>query len=100
MGMNFTEEALELWNQLEEDEKEKWTTQLFCQKCNAEINVEDINVSIHEEQLALFHKCKQCENKEVRLIDVGLQDQKAIDHDFEQWVKSKKAAHPERFKDD
>ena len=90
--MNFTDEALEIWNGLSNEEQGEWTENLVCQKCKAEIDPANINGSIHEGQLALFHACSSCDNKEVRLIDVSLQSQKAIDDDFEQWVKAKEAA--------
>ncbi len=88
--MNFTDEAKEMWNKLSSEEQKEWTEDLFCQKCNIRIDPANINGSIHEGQLALFHACTGCDNKEVRLIDVFLQSQKAIDDDFEQWVKAKK----------
>lgn len=95
--MNFTDEALEQWNRLSKDEQRSWTENLFCQKCKAEIDAANINASIHEEQLALFHGCPQCGNKEVRLIDVSMQSQKAIDDDFAKWAESKKKERPELF---
>jgi hypothetical protein len=95
--MNFTDEALEFWNQLSETEQAEWTENLFCQKCKAEIDPANMNGSVHEGQLAFFHECSQCSNKEVRLVDVMEQSQKAIDDDFEKWAKSKRAARPELF---
>lgn len=97
MSGQFTPEALELWNQLSDEEKRSWTTDVCCQKCSKQIAGNDYNGSIYEGQLALFHECKSCGNKEVRLIDVTLENQKEIDDDFEQWLKAKKAAHPDRF---
>lgn len=96
--MNFTDEALEQWNRIPEQEQAEWTENLHCQKCKAEIDPEGINGSIHEGQLALFHECKQCMNKEVRLIDVSPQSQKSIDDDFEQWARSKREKRPDLFK--
>lgn len=96
--MNFTDEALEYWNRLSEEEQREWTTELFCQKCKAEINPDNINGSIYEDQLALFHECPMCMNKEVRLIDVNQLSQKAIDDDFEQWTKDKRKERPDLFK--
>jgi hypothetical protein len=90
--MNFTDEALEHWNKLSTEEQREWTENLTCQSCGAEIDANNINGSIYEEQLALFHECASCDNKEVRLVEINLQHQKAIDDDFEQWVKAKKAA--------
>ncbi len=98
MTSRFTGEALELWNQLSEEEKDAWTEGVYCQKCLTKIEKTDYNGSIYEEQLALFHMCSKCGNKEVRLIDVELQNQEAIDDDFERWKKQKQAEHPERFK--
>ena len=98
MSDNFTPEALELWKQISDEEKKLWTENVTCQKCSAKIGSGDFNGSIYEDQLALFHECKDCGNKEVRLIDVTLQNQKAIDDDFEQWLKAKKEADPDRFK--
>ncbi|MFH2133534.1 MAG: hypothetical protein ABIK68_24410 [bacterium] len=95
--MNFTDEAREQWDRLSEQAKSEWTENLFCQKCRCEIEVANINGSIYEGQLALFHNCPQCGNKEVRLIDVSPRNQQTIDEDFERWVKAKKAAHPELF---
>lgn len=95
--MNFTEEAQEQWDRLAKAEQEAWTKDLFCQKCKAEIEKANINGSIHEGQLALFHECTQCLNKEVRLIDVSLQSQKAIDDDFERWAAAKRKQRPELF---
>ncbi len=90
--MNFTDEALERWNKLSTEEQREWSEGLACQSCGAEINSANINGSIYEEQLALFHECASCDNKEVRIVEVNLQNQKVIDDDFEQWVKAKKAA--------
>lgn len=96
--MNFTDDALEYWNMLSEAEQQDWTMNLTCQKCKAEISPDNINGSIYEEQLALFHECPYCSNKEVRLIDVTQQSQKAIDDDFEKWAKVKRQQRPELFK--
>jgi len=99
MSIKFTDEALEHWNKISDEEKKAWTTDVTCQKCSAEINASDFSGSIHEGQLALFHMCEQCGNKEVRLIDVEPQQQQAIDDDFERWKQQKRAAHPDLFKD-
>lgn len=96
--MNFSDEALMMWNRLSEVEQKEWTQNLSCQKCKAEIDPANINGSIHEGQLALFHECRACSNKEVRLIDVQEQSQQAVDDDFEQWAKSKRAQRPDLFK--
>ncbi|MBU2509735.1 hypothetical protein KJ966_00280 [bacterium] len=98
MNIKITDEALPLWNRLSDEEKKSWTSNVTCQKCHKEINAADFSGSLYEGQLALFHMCTQCSNKEVRLIDVEGQTQKDIDDDFEQWVKAKKAAHPEKFR--
>ncbi len=95
--MKFTDEALEYWNRLSEEEQRDWTENLFCQKCKAEIDPTNINGSIYEERLALFHECPQCNNKEVRLIDISPQSQKTIDDDFEKWAKAKREARPDLF---
>lgn len=95
--MNFTDEAQVLWNQLSADEQREWLSDLFCQKCRAEIDPANINGSIYEEQLALFHECPQCRNKEVRLIDVHLQSQRSIDDDFERWAAAKRKSRPDLF---
>ncbi len=97
MSGKFTPEAQELWDQLSEEEKTQWTTNVTCQKCKKKIESNEYNGSIYEDQLALFHNCEGCGNKEVRLIDVNLVNQKEIDDDFDQWLKAKKAAHPDRF---
>jgi hypothetical protein len=96
--MNFTDEAKELWNQLSEAEQNNWTENVVCQRCFAEIQKEGFNASVYEESLALFHLCK-CGNKEVRLIDVSMQNQKAIDDDFEAWKNAKLKAREEQSKD-
>jgi len=96
--MNFTDEALELWDRLSADEQREWISGLYCQQCKAEINPDMINVSIHEDQLALFHECPQCRNREVRLIDPALRSQKAIDDDFERWARAKRDARPDLFR--
>jgi len=98
MTNRFTGEALTLWNKLSDDEKDAWTTGVSCQKCQFKIKKTDFSGSVFEGQLALFHECEQCGNKEVRLIDVEPQNQQEIDDDFERWKKQKQAEHPERFK--
>ncbi len=95
--MKFTDEARELWNKLNEEDQKAWTTNVSCQKCGTKIDKGDFSGSIYEEQLALFHRCPQCENKEVRLIAVDDTTQQEIDDDFERWLKSKKEQHPEKF---
>jgi hypothetical protein len=99
MTKRFTEEALALWNELSDEEQDVWTTGVSCQKCQTKIEKTDFNGSIYEGQLALFHECQQCSNKEVRLIDISPQNQQEIDDDFERWKKQKQAEHPERFND-
>ncbi len=89
--MNFTDEARELWNKLSNDDKEAWTSNVTCQKCSAGIDKNNFNASVYEGNLALFHECR-CGNKEIRLIDVTMQNQQAIDDDFEQWKKAKTKA--------
>ena len=98
MTNRFSGEALTLWNKLSDEEKDDWTTGVSCQKCQAKIEKTAFNGSVYEGQLALFHECEQCGNKEVRLIDVEPQNQQEIDDDFERWKKQKQAQHPERFK--
>ena len=93
MTLSFTDEALALWNKLNEEEKTAWTSNVACQKCYREIAGDNFNGSIYEGQLALFHMCKQCGNKEVRLIDVNQQTQQEIDDDFERWLQSKREKH-------
>lgn len=95
--MNFTEEASVLWDQLSEDEKRIWTANLNCQKCGEGINKNKINVSVHEGQIALFHMCRICGNKEVRLVEVDSRNQKEIDDDFNRWLEEKRKKHPEKF---
>jgi hypothetical protein len=90
--MNFTDDALVYWNKLSAEEQRDWSEGLVCQSCGTEIDSTNINGSIYEEQLALFHECPSCDNKEVRVVEVNVQHQQAIDDDFEQWVKAKKAA--------
>ncbi len=96
--MKFTNEAQELWDKLSEEDKTAWTSNVSCQKCQAEINKDDFSGSVYEDQLALFHECKMCSNKEVRLIDVEEHNQQEIDDDFDRWLKSKQKQHPEAFK--
>ncbi len=79
MTIKITDEALPLWNQLTEEEKESWTSDVTCQKCQKPVNANDFSGSLYEDQLALFHLCKQCGNKEVRLVEVVNQSQKQID---------------------
>ncbi len=97
MKIKITDEALPLWDQLSEEEQKNWTSNVTCQKCQKDINADGFSGSIYEDQLALFHMCKQCGNKEVRLIDVKEQVQADIDSDFEQWVKAKKASNPSKY---
>lgn len=97
MNIKITDEALPLWEKLTDQDKKSWTGNVTCQKCFKVIDANDFSGSLYEGQLALFHMCKQCGNKEVRLIDVKDQSQQAIDNDFEQWVKSKKTADPEKY---
>ena len=98
MTNHFTTEAQELWDQLSDEEQKLWIENGTCQKCSASIPKDGYNGSVFEGQLALFHECEECGNKEVRLIDVTLQNQKSIDDDFAQWVKAKEAQNPDRFK--
>ena len=95
--MKFTNEAKALWNKLSEEDQKAWTTNVSCQKCGTKINTDDFSGSVYEEQLALFHRCTECENKEVRLIAVDDTTQQEIDDDFDRWLKSKKEQHPEKF---
>lgn len=97
--MNITDEAKPHWDQLSEAEKTKWTANESCQSCHRKIPPEEFNVSISEEQLALFHMCPQCGTKEVRLIVIDERSQKEIDLDFEQWIQAKKKANPEKYGD-
>ncbi len=97
MKIKMTDEAQMLWSRLNQADQESWVTNTTCQKCSHPIEPTDFSGSIYEGQLALFHRCTQCDNKEVRLIDVEEQNQKAVDDDFEAWVKAKKAANPEKY---
>ena len=90
--MTFTEEAREYWDQLSEEEQQAWITHVTCQKCFAPIDPNEFKASVYEGQLALFHMCKTCGNKEVRLIDVNQKTQQEIDDDFARWLDSKQ--HP------
>lgn len=100
MKQNFTEEALALWNKIPEEDQVAWLSNVACQKCQATIDTSEFNGSMYEGQLALFHMCRECGNKEVRLIDIKQENQQAIDDDFERWKEQKKAANPGLFKDD
>lgn len=98
MNIKFTEEAQLLWDKLTEEEQRSWTTNRVCGKCQAEYPIDEFNGSIFEGQLALFHRCTICDNKEVRLIDPDQQTQAEIDDDFNRWLESKKKSHPDAFK--
>lgn len=98
MAPNLTEDARQLWDQLSETDKQSWTHGASCQQCSEPIDPDAFNGSVHEGQLALFHHCDICGNKEVRLIDVDPTRQEDIDDDFERWLQSKKEARPESFK--
>lgn len=98
MSGKFTEEALDIWNKLTDSEKETWTTNAFCQMCKAPIGKDDFNGSIHEGELALFHKCEQCGNREVRLIDTTNKKNQDIDNDFDNWARAKREKYPDALK--
>ncbi len=98
MSGEFTEEALEIWNTMTDAEKDSWTTGASCQMCKTPIGKNDFNGSIYEGELALFHNCEQCGNKEVRLVDVTKKKEKNIDDDFEAWAKAKREKYPDKFK--
>ncbi len=95
--MKFTDEAKVLWDQLSDEDQKAWTSNIHCQKCRTGIEGDKFNASVYEGNLALFHECI-CGNKEVRLIDVTMQDQKAIDDDFEAWKQAKLKARAEKEK--
>lgn len=95
--MNFTIEAQIEWDKLTEEQKSLATENHACQKCKAPIPPDEFNVSIYEGELAFFHHCKHCQNKEVRLVDPEEKHQKEVDDDFAQWLKAKKKAHPDKF---
>jgi len=97
MLKKISPEAKERWEQLSEQDQKLWLTGVVCVNCKNPIPADGFSLSIYEDDLALFHECDQCGNKEVRLIDVGAKNQQKVDDDFEQWVKSKRAAHPDLF---
>ena len=98
MSGEFTEEALKIWDTLSDAEKDIWTVNAFCQMCKAPIDKDDFNGSIYDGELALFHKCDACGNKEVRLIDAKKTKTQEIDDDFANWAKSKKEKYPDALK--
>lgn len=97
MKIKMSDEAQPLWDKLGKEDQKFWTSNVYCQKCKEEIKATDFSGSIYEEQLALFHCCQKCGNKEVRLIEIDEKRQEDIDDDFENWVKAKKAANPEKY---
>ncbi len=98
MSGKFTDEALKLWDEIPDTEKEVWTKDVQCQQCTAPIPADAYNGSIHEGHLALFHRCTKCGNEEVRTISPRFHDQQEIDDDFEAWAKAKRAENPDMFK--
>ena len=98
MSGTFTDEAQKLWDEIPDEEQKVWTIDVKCQKCSAPIPSDGYNGSIYEGELALFHRCPQCGNEEIRTINPGLQDQQTIDDDFEAWAKAKRNTNPDMFK--
>lgn len=67
--IQFSQDAMNLWNKIPSDIQNKLLSNVFCSHCKKVVTIVDFSAKMLDGNLLLAGKCKTCNNKVSRLIE-------------------------------